>query len=113
MTSSVPPHPDAPDWFRQALAVPVTEEVVEVDGCPIHYLAWGPTGHRGLVFVHGGGAHAHWWTYVAASFAPDLRVVAIDLSGHGDSGHRDVYDFEQWTDEVMAVTDALASRASR
>jgi pimeloyl-ACP methyl ester carboxylesterase len=42
---------------------------------------------------------------VAAPFADEFRVVAIDLSGHGDSGHRDVYEFEQWTDEVMAVTD--------
>ena len=55
--------------------------------------------------MHGGGAHAHWWTHVAATFAAEFRVVAIDLSGHGDSGHRDVYALEQWTDEVMAVAD--------
>ena len=30
----------------------------------------------------------------------------IDLSGHGDSDHRDVYDLEQWTEEVVAVADA-------
>lgn len=105
MTSEVPLHPDAPAWFRRALAVPFTDEQVEVAGCPIHYLAWGERGRRGLVFVHGGGAHAHWWTHVAAPFADELRVVAVDLSGHGDSGHRPVYDFEQWTDEVMAVAD--------
>lgn len=106
MTSELPPlHPDAPGWFRRALAVPFTDEHVDVGGCSIHYLAWGEPGRRGLVFVHGGGAHAHWWTHIAAPFADDLRVVAIDLSGHGDSGHRPFYDFEQWTDEVMAVTD--------
>ena len=108
MTVPLPLHPEAPDWFRRALAVPVTDEVVEVGGCPIHYLAWGERGRPGLVFVHGGGAHAHWWTHVAASFAAELRVVAIDLSGHGDSGHREVYEFEQWTDEVMAVTEDAA-----
>jgi pimeloyl-ACP methyl ester carboxylesterase len=58
------------------------------------------------VFVHGGGAHAHWWTHVAATFAPEFRVLAIDLSGHGDSAHRDVYSLEQWTNEVMAVAAA-------
>ncbi len=105
MCADVAPLPDAPGWFRGALAVPFTDEVVEVDGCPVHYLAWGEPGRRGLVFVHGGGAHAHWWTHVAARFADDLRVVAIDLSGHGDSGHREAYDFLQWTDEVMAVTE--------
>lgn len=96
----------SPSWFRRALAVPFTDEFVEVDGCPIHYLAWGEPGRRGLVFIHGGGAHAHWWTHVAAFFADEYRVLAIDMSGHGDSGHRETYSFEQWTDEVVAVAEA-------
>lgn len=104
--SSVVPLPDAPDWFVRNLAVPFTDEVVDVDGTPIHYLAWGEPGRRGLVFVHGGGAHAHWWSHVAAAFADEHRVVALDLSGHGDSGRRDEYRFEQWTDEVIAVAEA-------
>ncbi len=98
--------PDAPDWFRDALAVPYTDETVEVDGVAIHFMAWGEPGRRGLVFVHGGGANAHWWTHVAARFARDFRVVAIDLSGHGDSGHRDVYALDTWTDEVVAAAEA-------
>lgn len=103
MPTDVPIHEHAPAWFRRALAVPFTDGVVEVAGARIHHLAWGEPGRRGLVFVHGGGAHAHWWTHVAATFARDLRVVALDLSGHGDSGHREGYDIEQWADEVMAV----------
>ncbi len=94
-----------PDWFRDALAVPFTDETVVVDGCPVHYVAWGRAGERGLVFVHGGGAHAHWWTHVAATFAGEFRVVALDLTGHGDSGHRPRYELDQWTDEVMAVAE--------
>jgi pimeloyl-ACP methyl ester carboxylesterase len=92
-----------PAWFRRALAVPCTDERVTVGGAGIHYLAWGQPGRRGIVFVHGGGAHAHWWTHVAATFAGDLRVLALDLSGHGDSDHRPEYSLSQWTDEVMAV----------
>jgi pimeloyl-ACP methyl ester carboxylesterase len=84
--------------------VPFTDGFVTVEDARVHYLAWGDPGRRGLVFVHGGGAHAHWWTHVAASFATDFRVVAIDLSGHGDSEHRERYDFEQWTNEVIAVS---------
>lgn len=99
----IPIHPDAPAWFRRALDVPFTDGWVDVDGASIHYLAWGEPGRRGLVFVHGGGAHAHWWTHVAATFAGDFRVLAVDLSGHGDSDHRDEYALEQWTDEVLAV----------
>ncbi len=103
---SSPLLPNSPHWFRDALAVPFADEFVEVDGVAIHYLAWGEPGRRGLVFVHGGGANAHWWTHVAARFARDFRVVAIDLSGHGDSGHRDVYALDTWTDEVVATAEA-------
>jgi pimeloyl-ACP methyl ester carboxylesterase len=92
-----------PLWFRRALAEPVRDEFVDVDGARIHYLAWGERGRRGMVFVHGGAAHAHWWTHVAAPFARDLRVVALDLSGHGDSDHRPGYSLDQWTEEVVAV----------
>ncbi|HET9541479.1 MAG TPA: alpha/beta hydrolase [Acidimicrobiales bacterium] len=102
----IPILPSAPDWFRDALAVPFTDETVEVEGVPIHSLAWGRPGTRGLVFVHGGGANAHWWTHVAARFVGDFRVVAIDLSGHGDSGHRETYALDTWTDEVVAVAEA-------
>ncbi|MEZ5178835.1 MAG: alpha/beta hydrolase [Acidimicrobiales bacterium] len=95
--------PDAPPWFRRALHTPFFDEFVEVEGTRIHYLAWGEPGRRGLVFVHGGAAHAHWWTHVAASFSRQYRVAAIDLSGHGDSGHRTDYSLERWSREVMAV----------
>jgi len=106
VVSDVPIHPDSPGWFRRALAVPFSDEWVEVDGRRIHYLAWGEPGRRGLVFVHGGGACAHWWTHVAARFARHLRVAAVDLSGHGDSDHRVEYDLEAWTEEVMAAAAA-------
>jgi len=95
-----------PAWFTRALAVPFTDEHVEVDGASIHFLAWGGRGRRGLVFVHGGGAHAHWWAPIAATFATEYRVVALDLSGHGDSDHRHEYRLTQWTDEVAAVAAA-------
>src|SRR3954451_6553756 len=103
MPGAVPVHANAPEWFRTALAVPFGEGEIMVDGAAIHYLAWGDAGRRGLVFVHGGGAHAHWWTHIAATFANEFRVVAVDLSGHGDSDHRETYVLEQWTDEVLAA----------
>lgn len=96
-------HPQAPAWYRAALAVPFSDETVAVDGCPIHYLAWGEAGRPGIVFVHGGGAHAHWWSHIAARFAKRYRVAALDLSGHGDSGRRQHYGLEIWANEVLAV----------
>jgi len=94
---------EPPGWFRDALATPRTEHFVEVRGCPVHYLRWGEAHTPGLVLVHGGAAHAEWWSYLAPLFARDHGVVALDLSGHGDSGRRDEYPRRTWADEVHAV----------
>ena len=45
--------------------------------------------------------------------ATSFRVLCLDLSGHGDSGHRAAYSLEQWTEEVMAVAAAAGSTAPR
>ena len=82
---------DAPEWFRAALAAPREEDEVEVDGAPVHYVRWGARGRPGIVLVHGGAAHAHWWDHVAPLLTQECCVVALDLSGHGDSGRRDRY----------------------
>jgi len=96
---------DAPLWFRRALEVEPEDRTIEVQGCPVHYLLWGEAGRPGLVFVHGGAAHAHWWSFIAPLLLPEYRIAAIDLSGHGDSGRRDAYPREIWADEVIAVCD--------
>lgn len=87
------------------MATPYDEHVIDVDGAPIHYVEWGDRLQPGLVLVHGGAAHAHWWTFLAPMFAEDWHVVALDLSGHGDSGRRESYSHEQWAREVMTVAD--------
>ena len=92
-----------PDWFYRAMATPYDETVIDVDGVPIHYLEWGDRAQPGLVLVHGGAAHAHWWTFLAPMFAENWHVVALDLSGHGDSGRRTEYSHQAWAREVMAV----------
>jgi len=80
-----------------------------VAGCAINYLTWGETDKPPLVLVHGGAAHAMWWSALAPQLARHYYVIAPDLSGHGDSGHREIYPVEGWADEVLAVSDAAAS----
>jgi pimeloyl-ACP methyl ester carboxylesterase len=92
-----------PSWFTSALAAPRREGVVPVAGCPIHYFDWGDVGAPGVIFVHGGAAHAHWWDFLAPLFTYRWRAVALDLSGHGDSGRRAAYTAEGWAEEVIAV----------
>lgn len=92
-----------PGWFTDALGRPGAEGAVHVDGADIRYLEWGERSAPGLVLVHGGAAHARWWDHLAPFLADRHHVVALDLSGHGDSARRDRYHPEIWADEVMAV----------
>ena len=92
-----------PAWFTQALAAPVTERMTSQDGVAVAYRMWGAPGGRGIVLVHGGGAHSRWWDHIAPLLAADRRVIAIDLSGHGDSGRRESYTFDAWAREILAV----------
>jgi pimeloyl-ACP methyl ester carboxylesterase len=98
---------DAPEWFRAALAAPVAVGRVDVDGIGIATRSWDGPGDRGVLLVHGGAAHARWWDHVAPMLAEDRPVVAMDLSGHGDSDRRDRYDVDRWAAEVLAVRAAL------
>jgi pimeloyl-ACP methyl ester carboxylesterase len=104
-TATADPVPDAPAWFSDAIADAPVEDFVPVDDCPIHYLRWGSIDRPGLVLVHGGAAHAHWWDHIAPLLAEEYCVVALDLSGHGDSGRRASYDMETWAREIIAVAE--------
>jgi pimeloyl-ACP methyl ester carboxylesterase len=94
---------DPPKWFQDAIAAPCEDRSTEVQGCLIHYLRWGGPGRPGVVLVHGGAAHAHWWSFIAPLLTSEFQVVALDLSGHGDSGRRKEYPRDIWAEEVMAV----------
>ncbi len=107
MTVSVTPElGDPPAWYSAALAAPVAVGAVMVDGAEISYRAWGDENPSGLVLVHGGAAHARWWDHIGPLLSLDRRVVALDLSGHGDSGRRERYSLDGWAQEVMAVAAA-------
>lgn len=59
-----------------------------------------------MVLIHGGGAHSGWWDHIAPFLSRTHRVIALDLSGHGDSGSRTGYDLQTWASEVMAAASA-------
>ena len=97
---------EVPDWFTRATEAPFERSTVEVEGADINVLSWGTVGKPGLVFVHGGAAHANWWSFIAPMFAKDWHAVAFDLSGHGESGRRAQYSQRMWAQEVMRVSEA-------
>jgi pimeloyl-ACP methyl ester carboxylesterase len=104
MASPTSPEPaEPPQWFITAIDTPAKQGSVEVDGATIAYRAYGDRGDDGIVLLHGGAAHARWWDHIAPMLAAGRRVIAVDLSGHGDSGRRPSYTLDAWADEALAV----------
>ena len=89
---------DTPAWFKWAMSEKPSSNFLQVEGCQIHYLLWdGPKEEDregSILFVHGGAAHSHWWSFLAPFFTNNFRVAALDLSGMGDSGRREEYSAE-------------------
>lgn len=99
--------PPAPQWFTDAVNMPYESAVLEVNGAPIDYRAWGERGKPGLVFIHGNAAHLGWWSFLAPLFAADHRVVAMSLSGMGASGWRErTYSIDDYAAEALATAAA-------
>ena len=77
----------APEWFINNIGKTGKSIRTNVAGAQVHMLAWNwdkaelPT----LMLIHGYGAHAHWWSFLAPFFMTHFRVVALDLPGMGDS----------------------------
>jgi pimeloyl-ACP methyl ester carboxylesterase len=92
-----------PAWFEDAIAMPCESHVIDVSGAQIHYLRWGDRSKPGLLLVHGNGAHAYWWSFIAPFLAREYNVAALDLSGMGDSSHRNRYAMDLFVEEEMAV----------
>jgi pimeloyl-ACP methyl ester carboxylesterase len=84
----------APETFR-----------ITVEGAGIACRGWnlGRSDLPGIVLVHGFRAHARWWDHIAPALTAHHRVVALDLSGMGDSDRRETYSRAQNGREVLAA----------
>ncbi len=97
--------PPAPKWFQDAVAEPYETSKVEVNGAQVYYQRWGNKGKPGLLLIHGNGAHAHWWDFIAPYFCEHYHVVAMTFSGMGESEWRDAYDINTFSLEQIAVAE--------
>ena len=98
--------PPAPDWYVTAMAETPETGHVAVEGATLEWLAWGPAGAPGVLLVHGGWAHARWWSHIAPLLAQGRRVAALSLSGMGGSDWRPHYAIAQYGRELRAVAQA-------
>src|SRR6266851_2676022 len=84
-----------------------TNQFVELNGIKLHYLDWGGNSEPHLILLlHGGGAHAHWWDWVAPLLVSQGQVLALDFRGHGRSQWAGTvgYGPASYFDDVTALT---------
>jgi pimeloyl-ACP methyl ester carboxylesterase len=112
----MPSHPKSAPAHKQPTqdfqAPPYTSRFIDAGGLRLHYLDYGTPGRPPMVCLHGGGAHAHWFDPVAAGFAADYHVMALDQRGHGDSAWTDAtaYDYEHFASDLSDIVEALDLR---
>ncbi len=85
----------------------IIDSAITADGNAIHYQVQGQ-GKPALIFIHGWCCDRSYWDAQLPYFAQKYKVVAIDLTGHGESG----LDRKEWTmgafgEDVVAVVNKL------
>lgn len=95
-----------PDWLLDSLSIQRSSNFVHCHGTPIHYFCWGNATNPTLIFLHGRMSHARCWAFIAPQLAAHFHCVSMDLSGMGDSGHREYYSYKTRAMEVLAVLNA-------
>lgn len=72
----------------------------------LHYLDWAG-GPEVLVLLHGGALSAHSFDLLAMAIGAEVRCIALDLRGHGESSWAERYSVEEWADDLTALIDWL------
>jgi len=74
----------------------------------LHCLEWSTESDDApLVFLHGGGAHAHWWTHLVGGLAYRGNRLALDFRGHGDSDHPEEREVGAFNFDLEALLEWL------
>ena len=73
-------------------------------------IRYGVTGSgKDIILVHGAAAHSKWWNPIIPLLEENWRVITLDLSGHGDSEHRESYSPQIWAGEIEAVLNRVGA----
>ncbi len=93
------------------VAQPVVSEskIVDVDHLKIHYTNYGK-GNIGLFFVHGWSCDETVWAEQAPALAEKIRVITIDLPGHGQSEKPQTIEYNK--DLYVRAIDGVMSDAN-
>ena len=77
--------------------------IAAVSALNVH--VFGPDDGRPVLALHGVTGHALRWAVLAEQL-PELRLIAVDLRGHGHSPWTPPWGFEQHVEDALGVLDA-------
>ncbi len=94
-----------PQWFCDAIANQPEDCFVAYEKTKLHYRKWtGPSADApNVVMVHGGGAHARWYDFIAPLLTDYYNVISVDLPGMGDSGWLQNYKRDIMAEGVITM----------
>ena len=98
----------APSWFEKAIAEKAEDRFVAYENTELHFRQWhGPSKNApNLVMVHGGGAHARWYDFIAPLVTTKYNVISVDMPGMGDSGWLENYDRDIMSEGLITMIRA-------
>ena len=90
-------------------AQPVVRSI-KVDGADVSYLSMGAEDGPVALLIHGFGGDLTTWMFNQGDIAGELRCVAMDLPGHGNSARtRNADAFEGAVAAALGIVDALGA----
>jgi pimeloyl-ACP methyl ester carboxylesterase len=100
-------------WWVDASEKTATSHAFELRGVRLHYRVWSRGAGPLLLLVHGFRGHTHWWDWIAPAFRTDFDVVAVDLSGMGDSEWRPGYEADTFALDILGLIAHLDAGPAR
>ena len=95
---------DAPDWFHSAISQRPRLENLQHQLGNLAYQVWDRNNAKDVVIlIHGTGAHKKWWDPIAPLINEEFSIIAPDLPGMGESDHREEYNFEDFSEAIVAI----------
>jgi len=91
------------------MVLPAEGMLTTDDGADIHYLEWpGSAQELAMIFLHGGGLHAHTFDVAGNLLRQHARCIALDQRGHGESEWTPGrYGSEHCADDIAAAVHRL------
>jgi len=94
----------APEWFHSSVSIKPRQEILKQPLGNVNYQVWDRENAKNIiVLIHGTGAHKRWWDPIAPLIDKSFSIIAPDLPGMGESDHRKEYDFEDFSETLVAI----------